>query len=116
MLRYYLYSPSTLFPRKEVPILNLYIGHSEHFHIRSFLDAFLALTFKPLFFYVLLTVHLSIILVINQLNAQILDVLLTVHLSIILVINQLNAQILDVFLTVHLSIILVINQINTQIL
>ena len=37
------------------------------------------------FFYVLLTVHLSIILV---------YVLLTVHLSIILVINQLNTQIL----------------------
>jgi len=67
--------------------------------------------------------HLSIILVINQLEAQIyfffFDVLLTMHLSIILVINQLEAQIYFFFfyilLTVHLSIILVINQLETQI-
>jgi hypothetical protein len=44
---YYLYVPSTLFPRKEVPILNLYIGHSENFHMRSFLNTFLTLTFNP---------------------------------------------------------------------
>ena len=79
------------------------------------------------FFHVLLNVHLSIILVINQLNIQILVLwqvyCMPPHVSSTMCSSSgLRNTVFQMFfffhvlLTVHLGIILVINQLNTQIL
>jgi len=87
-------------------LINQIQNHSKYlksiFIISSCLGSHLANI--PLYFEVLLTVHLSIFIVLLTVHLSIFVVLLTVHLSIFIVLLTVHLSIFIVLLTVHLSI------------